>query len=584
MAMTHYTIAIDRPSTHMMNVRATLSGRRGLLRLAMPVWTPGSYMVREYSQFVQDVKVSAPDGTPVSWYQEDKRTWVVDTSGQERIHFDYRLYANQLTVRTNHVDDTHAFICGAATFVEVEGEKESPSTVSLEMPEGWEVTTPLLQNEDGQYQANDFDHLVDSPIEVGIQRTIHFEALGKPHRYVFWGEGNWNEEALIRDTIAVVEETARHYGGELPYEEYIFIVHSAKGIRGGLEHLNSTVLAWDCLSFWPLSNHEEFMRLVAHEFYHTWNVKRTRARILGPFDYSKENHTKMLWLHEGGTVYYEGLIPMRSGILRTTSWLKEMGKSVHTLRSWPGRKHLSVGASSFNAWTKLYRRNEHSQNSMISYYLKGELVCFCLDKWIRETTDEEKTLDDVMRLFFERSGPPNAGFLDEDVAPWIEEVAGASPDAFLAAYVDGLEPLPLEETFSWYGLDLKGKHDDLGEHGEGASLGIKSSASAGRARVTFVHEEGPASAAGLQAFDEIIAMDGLKVSNTDLVERLKDCTPGQVVELAFFRRDRLRHLSIELGPRPFDSYEVRPKDDATAQEKQRFEKLLGVSFPDEAEG
>ena len=443
----HYSIAITEPHSHFMHVSMTIpTGGASEVCVGMPVWTPGSSMVREYSQFLQDLSATTSSGSPVGLEQLDKRRWKISTEGQDVVQFHYTLYANQLTVRTNHVDDTHGFICGAATFMMVDGMKDEPSTVSLSIPDDWQAVTPLIQDENGLYHADDFDMLVDCPIETGYLHRVDFEAGGKPHAYIFWGEGNYDIDAIVKDTIDVIEETAKHYGGELPYEEYLFIVHAAKGIRGGLEHMNSTVLAWDSLSFQPLSEHEEFMRLVAHEFYHTWNVKRIRPRVLGPFDYSKEVHSKMLWLHEGGTVYYEGIIPMRAGILRRESWLKEMGKSVHTLRSFPGRKHLSVGASSFNAWTKLYRRNEHSQNSMISYYLKGELVCLCLDKLIRENTGGEKSLDDVMRLFYERTAPPKPGFLDEEVAPWIAEVAGCSVEDFLAAYVDGLEPLPLEET------------------------------------------------------------------------------------------------------------------------------------------
>jgi len=578
----HYGINILNPNAHLMEVTVHITGPLGTEeRLALPVWTPGSYMVREYSQFIQDVDCKDEAGNSISFQQEDKRTWVIRPEGAKAIAFSYVLYANQLTVRTNHVDDTHGFICGAATFMAREGFEDKPSSVELHLPEDWSVATTLPVDADGHYHAPNFDILVDTPIETGHLHRVDFEAGGKPHAYIFWGEGNWDEKAIIDDTIKVIEETAAHYGGELPYEQYYIIVHSARGIRGGLEHLDSTVLAWDSFSFQPLSEHEEFMRLVAHEFYHTWNVKRTRARILGPFDYSKESHSKMLWLHEGGTVYYEGLIPMRCGILRRSSWLKEMAKSVHTLRSFPGRKHQSVGESSFNAWTKLYRRNEHSQNSMISYYLKGELVCLCLDKLIRENTQGEKSLDDVMRLFYERSAQPNPGFLDEEVAPWIEEVAGVSVDDFLAAYVDGLEPLPLEETFAWYGLTLEGKHDEDEEKGPGASLGIKTSANMGRAKVTYVSEEGAGLLGGLQAFDEIIAMDGFQVNNKTLGDRLRMKRPGDVVTVTVFRRERLKELEITLGERPFDSYVLKASETATAEEKARFVDLLRVPFPDD---
>lgn len=580
-----YTVSIPSPKTHLIHVLVEVEKQdKEPLRLGLPVWTPGSYMVRDYSQHIQDVAAHDEGGDPLSMTQLDKRSWEVDAPPGTRVHFSYRLYAYSLTVRTNHVDDTHGFICSAATFVAVEGHEEEPCSIAFELPKDWSLHTPLRADESGVYHADTFDHLVDSPFEAGHLTRTDFMAAGKPHSYVFWGDGNYDTEKLVKDTQAVIECTADHYGGTVPYEDYMFIVHSARGARGGLEHMNSTVLAWDSLGFSPLFKHESFMRLVAHEYYHTWNVKRIRPRVLGPFDFSKENYTKMLWLHEGGTVYYEGLMPMRSGILRTESWLKEMAKSVHTLRSFPGRKHQTVGESSFNAWTKLYRRNEHSQNNMISYYLKGQLVCLCLDKKIREETGETKSLDDVMRLFYERTCPPKPGYLDEDVAPWIEEATGVNVEAFLAAYVDGLEPLPLEETLAWYGLELKGEWDKGGQDaGVGAYLGVQLAGSSGGVRVTHVSEEGPALEAGIYAMDEIVALDDYRVSGSDLSERLKTYAPGDRVTLTLFRRERLRTLDVQLSERPFDNYVLKPQKEASDEQKRRFKSLLHVDFPQEDE-
>ena len=569
-----YRLSVEEPHSHFLNVTIRVRNWSGdVLRLAMPVWTPGSYLVREFSQHVQDMTVEG--GATLA--QVDKRTWEV-RGAKDEVHVAYRVYGHDLSVRTNHVDGSHAFAASAATFFAVEGHEGDPMEVELVPPEGWSVATslPSAAGEDNLYLANDFDHLVDSPIDMGEHTSISFDALGKKHDFVVWGEGNYDLQAIARDTASIIQASADMFGGSLPYERYLFILHSAVGARGGLEHLDSCVLGWGSLRFQPQEEYEAFLRLVAHEFFHLWNIKRIRPRVLGPFRYGEENYTRMLWFHEGGTVYYEGLIPVRAGVLRTGTWLKDLGNAIQRLESTPGRHHMSVADSSFNAWIKLYRQNEHTGNSTVSYYLKGDLVCMCLDKLIREKSEGKHTLDDVMRHLFEITDPPLPGYEESEFPALVHEVTGVEIGDFMGRYVDGVEPLPLDETLAWYGLKVERRHKGGG--GKGGSLGVSTLSRGNNVVVKTVREESAAAQHGIYPGDEIVSIDGYRVKSNTLEKRLKGLSPGERVEVDLFRRERLVRVPVVLGSPPFDETIVKVDGDATTEQKERYESLLGQAW------
>ena len=584
--MIRYRLAMPEPHSHLLDVRLELLGVPfSPVRLSMPVWTPGSYLVREFSRHVQDLAAHNASGQPVPVVRTDKRTFEV-TPHDGAVVVTYKVYANELSVRTNHLDGAHAFVCSAATFLDVEG-VEGPIRVAVEPPAGWEVYTSLdaADDEPGTFLAASFDRLVDCPIEVGPHRSHRFTVLGKPHRLVLAFPGNYDEAALRSDIPRIVESAAGIFGGTLPYERYLFVLLADEAARGGLEHADSCVLGFSPLGFRPRKSYEDFLRLVAHEHFHAWNIKRIRPRQLGPFDYSREAYTRMLWLHEGGTVYYDGVIAVRAGVVRTSKYLDDLADSISKLERTEGRKHMSVADSSFNAWIKLYRRDEHTRNSTVSYYLKGELVCLLLDQAIRERSRGQRCLDDVMRALLESTAPPRPGYDEAQVADLLREATGCDLSDLLARYVDGTDELPMDEVLAWYGIEVQRRVKDESKERPRATmawLGADLGSREGRVVVSSVTEGGPAWRHGLYYDDEIVAMDGYRVAAGGVGERLERLRPEDEVLFSVFRRNRLTEVRVVLGQAPTDEVRVVPRADATTEQKLRFRAWLGQSFPEKS--
>ncbi|MDQ4074897.1 MAG: hypothetical protein M3220_01485 [Chloroflexota bacterium] len=280
MALTfHYKIAMPRPENHLFYVTVEVRGwELPQATLILPVWTPGSYLVREFARHVENFRAETMDGVSLPWLRADKKTWQVETEGVNDFRVRYEVYANELTVRTSHLDTTHGYFNGTNVFVYLDGFKEQPVTLEIQEPQGWHTSIALPQDGTGAYQAATYDILADSPAEIGTHRVLRFDALDKPHEVALWGTGNEDEAALVRDLKQIVETVADMFGKELPYERYLFIVHLGDQIRGGLEHRDSTTLAVDRWTFQPRSDYEKFLRLATHEFFHTWNVKRIRPK------------------------------------------------------------------------------------------------------------------------------------------------------------------------------------------------------------------------------------------------------------------------------------------------------------------
>lgn len=569
-----YVVSMPEPHSHLLHVRVELSGLAGPVRLAMPVWTPGSYLVREFSRHVQDLTADGP------CRRVDKRTWeVMPTGGAATVT--YRVYANEPSVRTNHLDGSHAFIASAATFMQVEG-WEGAYTVAVEPPPSWLVYTPLPAGEGG-FVAADFDTLVDSPFEVGPHRELTLQAVGRPHRLVLVGDGAWDEAAFTRDIPPIIEQAAAIFGGEVPYERYLFVLLAMQGIRGGLEHKDACVLAWGALDFAPRKRWEDFLRLVAHEYFHVWNIKRIRPAVLGPFDYGTEAYTRTLWLHEGGTVYYDGVLPVRAGVVRTKTYLGELADGIKQLESQPGRLHMSAAESSQVAWVKLYRRDEHSRNSTISYYLKGELICLMLDQAIRSRSGGARCLDDVLRHLYALTAPPKPGYDEARLPELLREATGVDVSDLLARWVDGTDELPIDDALEWYGLQVtrghkSGNGDDVAAADIGW-IGAELAPKEGRLVVTGVPEGSPAWRDGLYVDDELVAVDGWRVDAASLPKRLEVRRPGQIATLTVARREQMIEVALTLGKRPPDEVKVTPRADATDEHRARFQAWLGQPLP-----
>ncbi|MEO0947079.1 MAG: M61 family metallopeptidase [Cyanobacteria bacterium J06641_5] len=573
----HYRVAMPAPASHLFEVTLTVRDWQApTLDLKMPVWTPGSYLVREYARHLQDFAAQVGD-RPLTARKLAKNHWQIATDGATELTVFYRLYANELTVRTNHLDATHGYFNGAATFFYVPGYEDCPIEVAIAPPHPeWQVATPLdpvSETAAGRqvFRAKDFDELVDSPFEVGIHELHEFEARGKTHQYAIWGRGNANVARIVADTRKIIEVEADLFG-ELPYERYLFILHLSAGGYGGLEHKDSCSLNYPRLGFQAKDRYQRFLQLVAHEFFHLWNVKRLRPAELKTFDYDSENYTELLWFFEGATSYYDLLIPLRAGIYDAETFLDNVAKDISRLQSTPGRLVQPLAESSFDAWIKLYRRDEYSNNNQISYYLKGQFVSLLLDLLIRDRTQNARSLDDVMRQLWQTYGRNEAGVSSEQLAAVLAEVAGTDVRDFLAQVLTTTAELPFAEYLAPFGLELiPHLPEDMPPH-----LGLKLADEAGKTTVKFSQATGPAGTVGIEAGDQLLAIDGLRVTAANLDDRLRDYRSGDRLELALFHQDELVLRTVTLtAPEP-QGYRLTAVADPTAIQQERYHGWLGV--------
>lgn len=592
-----YTIAMPQPETHRYHVYMDIAGFPAAvptLEACLPAWTPGSYMIREYARHVQQFAAVALEPAhgeqALSWRKVRKDTWQIDTAGNTRLRLSYQVYAYELTVRTSHLDDSHGYFNGNNVFLYLPGRTSEPLALHVQTPpgRGWVATTgltasprtPDLPESDYLFVASDYDELIDCPVECGTHRLLHFLVDGREHTIAIWGHGNEDEQRLVDDTRRIVQAERDLFGG-LPYQHYTFLLHLATGY-GGLEHRNSLTNLIDRWSFQPRRSYERFLELQAHELFHAWNVKSIRPAALGPFDYQQENYTRLLWAMEGVTSYYDRLILVRAGMMETNRYLELLADDILRIQATPGRALMSLEDSSFDAWIKLYRPDENSVNSTISYYLKGSLVILLLDMEIRQRTGGAYSFDDVLRYLYahypaDGAGIPEVGAYLEAVEATVGKAEGAYR-RFFERYIAGTDELDYARGLGYVGLELNWGYQRL-NNGGGAPvwLGLKLKQDAGVLKVASVRSDGPAAAAGVFAGDELIALEGYKIGDeSGLNDRLAEAIPGQRVRLTLFRRDELREVPVPLATAPFDALSIAPAEGATPQQTRFFREWLGL--------
>src|SRR6185312_16074841 len=454
-----FRVSMTEPHTHLFEVEIRITNEASYSprqeTLVMPVWAPGSYLIREFERHVQDFEVIDGAGRPLMWEKVNKNSWRVMTNGSREWRARYRVYANELSVRTSELNSDHAFWNNTNLLMYLDGQLRHSSTLQVHPFGDWKVATGLPQVE-GQaniFRAPDFDVLYDSPVEVSDFKVLSFSVKGVPHRIVIDGDGNYDAERMRTDVQKIVETEVAVMGNEIPYHDYTFILHLRANAGGGLEHLNSTALGYPRFGFKMTSSdrstsaspfgetserdYRGFLALVSHEFFHLWNVKRIRPDALGPFDYTKENYTKMLWVAEGITDYYADLVLRRAGLTSDEDYLKNTAKAFQALQETPGRFQQSVEESSYDSWIKFYRQDENSVNSQVSYYDKGAILGLLLDLEIRKASKDTKSLDDVMRYLYVEFFKKNRNYGPQDFQKACELMAGTSLDRFFIHFVRG---------------------------------------------------------------------------------------------------------------------------------------------------
>jgi predicted metalloprotease with PDZ domain len=515
-----YRVAVHSTQAHLFAVSLTVARPAARQRLALPVWIPGSYLIREFAQHLQHLQATQ-GGEPVPLRQLDKNSWQADADPSQPLELHYEVYAFDASVRTTFLDATRGFFNATSLCLRVIGQEAQPHELLIEpgqAPAGWQVATGLTTVRAdaagyGHYRAADYDELADCPVEMGSFWSGTFEACGVPHRFVVSGAGGWVDfYRLLADTQRICEEQIRFWHGEQkpPFERYVFMLHASGEGYGGLEHRNSTALICQRADLPKLLKKDEkpaalkatdgyttLLGLISHEYFHTWNVKRLRPAEFARYDYDTENHTELLWFFEGFTSYYDDLFLRRAGLIDDATYLALVTKTFNQVQQTPGQRVQTVAQASFDAWLKYYRVQENTPNATVSYYTKGALVALCLDLTLR--AEGRSTLDDVMRELWTRSsGGP---IKEADIARALKRLGGRAFDRELRDWVHGTGDLPVLTLLADQGAKV---HQDKAPLAQ--QLGLRVSESGGLT-IKNVLRGGAAEAAGMAAGDEWLGVE-----------------------------------------------------------------------------
>ena len=511
-APVHYRIEPSDLHAHLFTVSLTVNAPAQLQEVSLPVWIPGSYLVREFAKNLQGLKArQGKRELPLT--QLDKHRWQISCSPDQPLVLRYAICAYDASVRTAWLDGSRGFFNGTSLCLRVHGHEEQRHTLEIASTAAtaqWSVATGLkaLQIDKrgfGLYTAAGYDELVDCPVEMGMFWIGRFTACGVPHRFVVAGAApSFDGKRLLADTRKICEAAIRfwHDEGQAPHKNYLFMLNAVADGYGGLEHRNSTALICGRRDLprlddaRPGEGYTTLLGLISHEYFHTWNVKRLRPAEFASYDYAHENYTELLWFFEGFTSYYDDLLLRRAGLIDDATYLKLIAKAINQVLQTPGRQVQTVAQASFDAWVKYYRQDENTPNATVSYYTKGSLVALCLDLTLRR--EGKTTLDAVMRALWKRcDGGPMA---EADLRAVLAELAGRSFDTELQQWVHSTQELPLQELLAAHGVSLQAEAPQLAQR-----LGLRVTENHS-VQIKTVLRASPAEAAGMAASDEWLGL------------------------------------------------------------------------------
>jgi len=571
----HYTLTPLDPKGHLFEVSLTIKQpTQPIQTLSLPNWIPGSYLIRDFSKHIIGLRGQAENQASLGLTSIDKSTWQFESDGSP-VTITYQVYAWDLSVRGAHFDETHGFFNGTSVFLCVDNQRDQACSVLIESNQFttdnvWKVATGMPATEVdlngfGLYQADDYDALIDYPVEMGTFTEIQFEACGVPHKMVLTGVFECDENRIKEDLIKICEYEINLFGQPAPMDSYLFQVMVTGSDYGGLEHRNSTALmcSRDDLPYKGMKEATEgylqFLELCSHEYFHSWNVKRIQPEVYQASDLKEPAYTNQLWWFEGITSYYDALILLRAGLVDSKTYLKLLAQQMTRVYRMPGRFKQSAADSSWHTWTKFYQQDENAPNAIISYYTKGSLIALGLDLMIRQQTENEKSLDNILLHLWEHHGKTGVGLKEYEIESICSQVSGLDLTDFFNRYLYGTEDLPFETLFKDSNINFELRHPSAltDKGGETDSALLLSHLGANlvntehqTVKVSHVWQDQPAYQAGLAAGDEIIALNQLKTTTVTSIEsRLKRLDLEADLpswSCSYFRRDELRQATIQL--------------------------------------
>jgi predicted metalloprotease with PDZ domain len=583
-----YELGFERPSTHLMNVTIRASGLKGpAVEFAMPDWAPGSYGIQDYADNIQHFRARSADGKELRWSKADSQTWRIEPAGANAIIVSYQVFGDTLRNNQAQYNERHAFIGGPSVWMYLVGGKQRPIELSIAVPTGWKVATGMERTSDHTFRAADYDWFADAPVEISDFAQKDFQVLGSTYHVIVHDTlGRKDFAKFTQDLQKFVEiivpifQPVTGTDQAAPFKEYWFLFHIWPGTGGGLEHLNSTQINfskdWDSTDPVPGRGNQYDVKLYvsAHEFFHAWNVKRLRPRPLGPFDYSRMVHTPSLWISEGLTSYYGSLALERAGLLTPQQYLDGIADLITKFEQEPGRQERTIEDTSWDTW--FFRGDNIVQNNLAntlySYYDGGQIMGHILDFAIRQQTNNQKSLDDWMRLLYSRYALPKPGFEPDDAVKAASEVAGSDLSVIFSQYISGKEPIPYEKYFAYAGIAVEKKLES-----DKVWIGVATDKSDdGRAKIKNVIPGSPAEAAGLDRDDVVIAVD-LHVVNADTFPRaVSDHKPGDTIRVTLIRLGELKEIPVTVAANPYPTYKLKPMEHPTEQQKAIYNSWMAI--------
>ena len=555
-----YHLSMPQPNSHYFAVKIDVKGNNAAVQeFKLPVWTPGSYLVREFSKNLNQVKAIVTGGKELGVVKKNKNTWEIQCSGQENFTIFYEVYAFELSVRTPYLDNTHGFVAGAGVFMYTEATKNQQGVLKVYPHASFKKVSTALNSIDFKSEPGcfafvfeNYDQLVDCPIEIGNQTEFDFMAAGVRHRVAMYGEANYNVVQLQQDMAKVVQAATNVFGSN-PNKDYLFIVHNVTDGQGGLEHKNSCVLSVDRWSY-AGSNYLGFINLVAHEYFHLWNVKRIRPIELGPFNYDQECYTSLLWVMEGITSYYDELLLRRAGFYTAEEFVAKMQSQINYVEGTPGSRVQPVAHASFDAWIKAYRPNENSSNTTMTYYSRGAVLGAVLDAYLIQKSNKKKSLDGFMQVLYTKYAMGlQRGFTEAEFEQELSAYCGEDMSAFFANYVNGTQIIPYQKYFEPMGLivkDLTSSQANIGATFEGNEI----------VKVKAVRRASAAEDAGLSVGDEVLVCEGYRVNKPMLEGMLNSLSPGEDMMLTVARDEKVFQVKFIMKSYTKPQFSLQIKD------------------------
>lgn len=569
----NYEIDLSQPEQHLAHVRVMFPETSGhSFTVNLPVWRTGKYQVLPLADGVHLFSAQDSKGNELPWKRTASGEWQVTLKQPTRVTVTYQLYANELDQRVRHIDASHAFLDASGVFMYSPQFRAEPVEVQLKVPKTWQSYSGMASGHLAHsFIAPNYDVLIDSPIETGISTHRNFSADGKKYELVFWGEGNYNVDKIVKDLTALSRQTKAIWD-DYPFERYVYMVHATSGASGATEHLNSTIIQLPRFSFRERRDYLRFISTASHEFIHTWNVKAYRPDGLVPYDYQHENMTELLWMAEGSTSYFQGQLLLRAGVMTPKEFLDDLAKRIEKNQLNPGRETQSVAEASAGQWAST--GGDYAINHSVNIYSEGYLTSLALDFSLLEDSKLKHSYRDVHRRLYQNHRVPK-GYTINDVQQILKDLSGKDYTPWWHANVNRPISLDYPDLLAQAGLVMSYGKDSKAE----AFAGMTLSSKYGSLVLDQVLRNGPAWQAGIVAGDEVLAINGLKVTATGFNKRIKDFNAGDSIEVTLFSNDKIKQVTLKLGEQQSGMLMLKGNANATKQQKAFFKAWLGIEWP-----